>query len=154
MNKMNLMNILSASMWVLLIVPIVLFLYTRDTLHLQAFLGLWATGGLNDVLKSHIVGTSCSRPKGAKDCNFWADNGNQEGKPGMPSGHSSISTFFSAFYYQQTKNIWIKLGLILYAILVMISRYMKQCHSLLQILSGAALGLLMNAITGYAFSYK
>jgi len=148
------MNILSASMWFLFGIPIVLFLYTQNVIHLRAFIGLWATGGLTDVLKLHVFGDSCPRPKGARDCNFWANNGNQEDNPGMPSGHSAISTFFSAFYYQQTVNPWIKGLLVLYALLVMLSRYVKHCHSLLQIVTGAVLGLLMNTLTGYAFPMK
>ena len=145
------MNFFSASMWFLFGIPIVLFLYTRNVVHLRAFIGLWATGGLNEALKSHVFGKAGVRPKGARDCNFWADNGNREEDPGMPSGHSSVSTFFSAFYYQQTTNLWIKGLLVLYAFLVMLSRYVKQCHSLPQIIAGATLGLLMNSLTGYAF---
>ena len=73
-------------------------MYTQHVVHLRALIGLWATSGLTDVLKLHVFGDSCPRPKGARDCNFWANNGNQEDKPG------AISTFFSAFYYQQTDN--------------------------------------------------
>jgi membrane-associated phospholipid phosphatase len=120
-------------------------------MHLRALIGMLLTALITDGWKTWFPEP---RPKGARNCNFWADNGNREDEPGMPSGHSSISTFFSAFYYQQTANPWIKGLLVLYALLVMLSRYVKHCHSLPQIVTGASIGLLMNALTGYAFSAR
>jgi membrane-associated phospholipid phosphatase len=138
-------------MWTLFSIPIFLFLYTGKVFHLRAFIGLWATGGLNETLKAQVFGKEYPRPKGACDCNIWADDGDQTGKPGMPSGHSAVTTYFSAFYYQYTTNPWIKAALVLYACLVMLSRYVKNCHSLPQIIAGSSLGLIMNALTIYAW---
>jgi membrane-associated phospholipid phosphatase len=62
----------------------------------------------------------------------------------MPSSHSSSVAFFSGFYYQQTDNKFIKGGLIIYAGLVMISRYLKKCHTISQIIVGALLGVSLS----------
>ncbi len=96
------------------------------------------------MLKVDVVKQASPRLKGARDCDLMCMDGNQEGKPGMPSGHSSAAAFFSAFYYQQTTNPWIKAGLVLYVIIMMVSRYMKRCHSIPQIAVGGIIGLLMN----------
>lgn len=109
------------------------------------------TLGVSHMLKVDIVKEASPRPKGACDCDLLCMDGNQEGKPGMPSGHSSAAAFFSAFYYQQTSNPWIKVSLILYTILVMTSRYLKKCHSLSQIAAGGLIGLLMNYLVQTLF---
>ena len=64
----------------------------------------------------------------------------------MPSSHSAEVVFFSAFYIQQTNNIIIKICLVVYAGLVMLSRYIKRCHTINQIVAGALLGLSLSWI--------
>ena len=126
------------------IIPLFLYAFTNQTFHLKGWLGLLSTLGLSEMLKNDFVKGSNPRPKGARNCNLLCNDGNQEGKPGMPSGHSSTVTFFTSFYYQQTSNPWIKGLLVVYAILVMASRYIKRCHSLQQIGAGSMLGLFMS----------
>jgi membrane-associated phospholipid phosphatase len=75
-----------------------------------------------------------------KNCNFLCDDGNQAGRPGMPSSHSAEVAFFSGFYYHQTTNPIIRSLLVIYAGLVMLSRYVKKCHTINQIGVGALLG--------------
>jgi membrane-associated phospholipid phosphatase len=146
---MDLQNAISMSIGIIYFIPIVLYFITRQHIHLKALYGLFGTLGLSEMLKKDFIKEMGPRPKGAKHCNLLCNDGNQEGKPGMPSGHSSTVTFFSAFYYQQTNNIWIKAGLILYAFLMMLSRYLKYCHSLPQIICGALLGLSTNAFVQF-----
>jgi membrane-associated phospholipid phosphatase len=62
----------------------------------------------------------------------------------MPSGHSSEVAFFLGFYYQQTDNKFIRGFLVIYAGLVMLSRYLKKCHTISQIFFGALLGLSLS----------
>lgn len=134
-------DLLSASMWFLYLVPIVLYLLSKKQIHIRALIGMGLAALITDAWKTWFPEP---RPKGARDCNFWADNGNQAGKPGMPSGHAALSTFFSAFYAQQTNNPWIQGGLSLYALLVIASRYMKHCHSAAQLAVGTTLGLILS----------
>jgi len=64
----------------------------------------------------------------------------------MPSSHSAEVAFFSVFYYQQTTNPIIRIVLIIYAGFVMISRYIKKCHTINQIAAGTLLGVLISWI--------
>lgn len=141
---MDLQDWISSSVALFYIIPLILYLFTNQTFHLKGWLGLLSTLGLSEMLKNDFVKESNPRPKGARNCNLLCNDGNQEGKPGMPSGHSSTVTFFTSFYYQQTSNPWIKGFLVVYAILVMASRYIKRCHSLQQIGAGSMLGFFMS----------
>lgn len=138
---MQLMNIISGSIGIVFIVPFILYYVTGNGIHFKAFLGASGTAIVSETLKHFFIRDSSPRPKGAKDCDLLCSDGNQGGKPGMPSSHSAEVVFFSAFYYQQTSNPVIRSILIIYAGLMMISRYIKRCHTINQILVGALLGM-------------
>lgn len=106
-----------------------------------------ATVAINEGVKHGIIGTASPRPSEARDCNLWVNDGPQGGRPGAPSGHSAQVSFFVG-YYLQTLSLSpvFRLLLLGYALLVMLSRYTKSCHTLPQILSGAALGSLLSMI--------
>ena len=61
----------------------------------------------------------------------------------MPSGHSATAVFFTAFYFQETKNTYLKVLMVVYTATVMISRYLKRCHTINQIVGGGLLGLIV-----------
>lgn len=138
---------ISLSVAFISLVPIVLYIITEDLNQLKALIGLIGTIIVNESIKYFVIKERSPRPIGAKNCNLCGDGGNQEGKPGMPSGHSAQIGFFAGYYFQQTDNIWIRLLLIIYAILVMISRYTKKCHTVYQILTGGMLGTVMSILT-------
>ena len=140
---MDIQNTISLSAAILYIIPVIGYMISQNMIHVKAFIGLFATMGLGEAIKHFVIKKQSPRPKGAYDCNLWCNDGIQEGMPGMPSGHSAQVTFFSTFYYRHTKNPWIRAGLILYALLVMISRYQKNCHTIPQIISGAIFGYIM-----------
>lgn len=141
---MGLQDLISLSAALLYVVPVIGYVLSGNFIHIKAILGLFVTMGLGESIKYYIIKDLSPRPKGAYDCNLWCNDGVQEGKPGMPSGHSSQATFFASFYYDQTNNEWIRSSLILYALLVMTSRYLKRCHTLPQIATGALLGWSMS----------
>jgi membrane-associated phospholipid phosphatase len=124
----------------LYIIPFLLYIFTGNYIHLKAFLGIIGTTIISETIKYFFIGEASPRPQGAKDCNLMCNDGNQSGKPGMPSSHSASTAFFSGFYIQQTDNKIIKGLLIIYTGLVMLSRYMKSCHTINQIVVGAILG--------------
>jgi len=138
--RITMYDAISISAAFMYVVPIIGWLTNENIIHIKAFIGLVATTGINEFIKHYIINDASPRPKGAMDCNLWCNDGKQEGKPGMPSGHSSQVTFFASFYYHQTRNVWIRAGLVIYALLVMFSRYAKHCHTLPQIAAGALLG--------------
>ena len=130
----------------LYIIPFVLYIFTGNYIHFKAFLGTAGTTIISEAIKYFIIGKASPRPQGAKNCNLLCNDGNQSGQPGMPSGHSSEVAFFSGYYYQQTTNPFIRGALILYAGLIMVSRYIKRCHTINQIVVGALLGLGLSFI--------
>ena len=142
--RMNIPDFLSKSVILIYIIPFILYVITGNNIHFKGFLGVAGTTIITETIKYFFIGKSNPRPAGAKDCNLLCNDGNQSGKPGMPSSHSSSVAFFSGFYYQQTDNKFIKGGLIIYAGLVMISRYLKKCHTISQIIVGALLGVSLS----------
>jgi membrane-associated phospholipid phosphatase len=144
--KFTFENIVSSSVIGVYIIPILLFIFTHKFIHLKALLGVISTAYIGESIKYYIIKYKSPRPIGACDCNLMTNDGIQEGKPGMPSGHSSTITFFTTFYFQQTKNPKVKIILIIYALSVMISRYKKKCHTIHQIITGSLLGLIMGIL--------
>jgi membrane-associated phospholipid phosphatase len=141
---MNALDIFSNSVILLYIIPFFLYIFTGNYVHFKAFLGAAGTTIISESIKYFFIGNTSPRPQGAKNCNFLCNDGNQSGQPGMPSGHSSEVAFFSGFYYQQTNNPVIKTILVVYAVLIMISRYIKRCHTINQIVAGALLGMSLS----------
>jgi len=146
MNNQSILNIISFSIIFLYIIPIVLFVYSKNVFHLKALVGLGLTGWLSESLKHHIIKDASPRPKGAQDCNLLCNDGNQEGQPGMPSSHSAQVAFFTGMYYFQTTNPFIRAFLVCYELLVMLSRYLKRCHTIQQIGVGTLFGLILSLI--------
>jgi len=138
---MNIPQTISMSIFIVYAIPICLYFYTKDPIHIKAFIGLVGTNTISEFIKHFYIKDSSPRPEGAANCNLLCNNGNQEGKPGMPSSHSATTSFFTSFYYQQTDNGFIHTGLIGYNILMMMSRYLTKCHSIPQIIVGTLLGI-------------
>lgn len=138
---MNILNLISMSVALLYIIPPVLYVITKNVIHFKALLGVIGTTFISETLKYFFIGDLSPRPEGAKDCNLLCNDGNQAGRPGMPSSHSAEAAFILGFYYQQYKNKYIRLFLVIYTALVMLSRYLKKCHTISQVFAGAFLGL-------------
>ena len=143
---MALLDIISISIGALYIIPIILYDITNNSRHLLALCGLLAITCISEFIKYNVIGELSIRPKGAKDCNLLCTDGKCEGKPGMPSTHSAIVSFFVGFYINQTENVCIQLILLFYAYLVMLSRHLKRCHTIYQIGTGSALGFAASFI--------
>ena len=134
-------NTISSSILIAYFVPIFLTIYKSDIAQLKGFVGVFATTFFVDILKLHVIGMSNPRPAGARDCNLFNTDGPQSGAPGMPSGHAATAAFFAGYYFQETNNVYLRILLIAYAILIMYSRYMKHCHTIPQLLVGSIIGI-------------
>lgn len=141
---MDILDLISASVLLLYIIPPVLYIITKNVIHINAFLGVIGTTFISEILKYFFIGDLSPRPEYAKNCNLLCNDGNQAGRPGMPSSHSAEVAFILGFYYQQYKNKYIRLILVIYTGLVMLSRYLKKCHTINQVFAGAFLGLLLS----------
>lgn len=142
---MDLLNALSFSVIFLYLVPIVLAMYTHQLKHLLGFVGLYGTTAISEFLKYYVIQDRSPRPRGATDCNLLCNDGNQEGRPGMPSSHSAEVAFFASYYWDQVEHPIARIALVAYAALVMASRYLKRCHTINQIGVGTLLGLTLSA---------
>jgi membrane-associated phospholipid phosphatase len=120
---------------------------------LAPFFGMMVTVLVNESLKHLVIGESSPRPPQARDCNLWVNDGPQGGRPGAPSGHSAQVAFFAAF---ALRDPWWspvqRVALVVYALAVMASRWVKHCHTLGQIVSGAGLGTVMAVLVDRVLS--
>lgn len=143
---MNFQDFISSSILIVYIIPIVLYGFTHQPYHIIAFMGTLGTNAISEIIKHVFIKDISPRPQGATNCNIMCTNGNQEGKPGMPSSHAATITFFATYYVRHTENLYIRAILIGYALLVMMSRYHKRCHTVPQIMVGALLGWSMGIL--------
>lgn len=143
---MSLENAVSISVLFVYFIPTILYYYTRNPREIMALLGAFGTGLADEGIKHLIIGTRNPRPHGAYDCDLLCMNGLQEGKPGMPSGHAAVSTFFAAYYFNETSNTWIRIALVVFSVSVMYSRYTKRCHTIEQVIAGSIFGLMMSIL--------
>ena len=141
---MNVLDLISMSVISAYIIPPVLFAINKNMIHIKAFIGVVATSIISETIKYNLIGNLSPRPFGATDCNLLCNDGNQAGKPGMPSSHSAEAAFILGYYSQVTNNKYIRLSLVIYAAAIMLSRYLKKCHSIPQIIVGTALGLFLS----------
>jgi hypothetical protein len=133
--------------------PIVMFFIKRDIRFLYIVLFGLSTNMIHHIVKNYSLNYDyefTKRPKGAYNCNLWANNGNVEGKPGFPSGHvTSITTFFTTFYllFPEYQGITLPVGAV-YTVFMAYSRIYKRCHTLLQTVTGALLGIVFPIMIG------
>ncbi len=147
---MKTLDIISLSTGFLYIISFILYLYTDLNYHIKGVIGLGITVGLSEFIKKFIIKDISPRPQGAKDCNLLCNDGNQYGKPGMPSSHSAAAAFFTVYYFNYTDNTIIKIFLVLYTMIVALSRYLKRCHTIYQIGAGLLFGSI-SAIIGVRY---
>ena len=100
-----------------------------------------------DIFKGYSFG---KRPSNAMNCNLF-NCGGKSLSPGYPSGHMmNVGLFFMIIYptiNPENKNKFFILGLVV-AITTGIGRYILDCHTLFQVISGLFYGLLV----GYALN--
>lgn len=140
----TLYNLLSASVVLFYILPLIAYAWTKDLFYLKAFTGYVCTTLLSEGIKHKVIrgeGHYAQRPAGATDCNLWCNNGPQGGRPGMPSSHSAEVAYLAAVYGRHASSPWITVAWVVYALAVMFSRYAKECHTLPQIIAGTFVGL-------------
>jgi hypothetical protein len=142
---MNLLNIISISSGGLYFVPLIHYLRTGISANLVPLFGMILTVFSSEFIKLKIIGTRSQRPSGATDCDLLCTDGSQQGKPGMPSSHMGLTAFAITYYYS-TVPPYAKVALIIYAVLVASSRYLKRCHTINQIIAGTLFGSIIASI--------
>lgn len=146
------MDPISASFLFVFIAPLLLFWSTQNIHYLALWISIFLFGGCIETIKM-LLGTEgkFARPKEASQCDLLCISEDDEGKPGYPSGHVAISTFFvgctlGILLFQHTISrsgyiIGILFGCIwIYAIAR--SRIYKKCHTEEQVVAGFIAGLI------------
>ena len=146
---MTLLDLISISVGIIYGIPVLLYILNGNAKHISAFIGLVGTLLSSEFIKRFIVKDVSVRPPGANNCNMLCDDGKQSGKPGMPSSHTAVATFFVTYYFQETSNIFLKSAMVIWLGSVMLSRYLKRCHTIYQIGVGALYGSLVAQIVRY-----
>lgn len=138
-------DLLSMSIGLFYVLPFIAYLITEKYDHLRIWGGFVGVTLLSEAIKHFLIGDAGPRPAGARDCNFWCNNGDQSGRPGMPSSHSAEAMFLAMSYGTGYGGIprWTRISVWIYAIAVMAARWYKRCHSIAQIGAGALLGTLV-----------
>ena len=87
------------------------------------------------------------RPKEACACDFFSIKGDVGGKPGLPSTHMAIVSYFAFYnmmiiskYCSQKNSIMLNSLNIGFLLLTGWSRYYKKCHNIEQIIAGTLVG--------------
>ena len=129
-----------------LVYPVIRFVETRRLQYLLMFVGIlladYATKLVKDFTKDMEM-AALKRPINAVNCDIFCRNGNCENKPGFPSGHMTIVTFFFVYLYllEGKASDW---GFVLFAtvcvLLVGMARFWKRCHTILQVICGIIWG--------------
>lgn len=154
MNLTKAYNYISFSTVVFPFVFIGKYVLSKNINYLLALGGTIFTNLLTEYLKYNIFKNN-TRPIEARNCNLMNNDGSQGGKPGMPSSHAAITTYFVFTYlylnYKEQKGIdYISIIILLtYLYLVALSRYKKHCHSIQQLLAGFSLGFSIFLIQVY-----
>ena len=138
---------ISLSLNGIIVVPFLLYLVGNDNRWLYISLYSFINIQIHDIIK--IISKKYNyeflkRPLGAMNCDAFSRNGLVEGKPGFPSGHvtSTVSLFVGMYLlFPEYKN-YALIGGTIYSILMAVSRINKKCHTPLQTIAGATLGLV------------
>lgn len=123
----------------LTIIPLILsplyfwYMSGYNPIHIIAFIGMILLGFTIEGIKKYIL-PNFTRPLGAKGCDLLCLSPDDNGMPGMPSGHCATVAFYGTYYGISSPLYYI------YEFLIALSRYMKHCHSLDQIIIGIGLG--------------
>lgn len=137
-NLLWLWDMLSSSVYILFLVPLIFYCYTTDNIHLVAFIWSIVTLITSETLK-RVIFWNFKRPVGACNCGLINTDKCDGNEPGMPSSHVAFVTFLFTYYIYHLQPKWRNIA-ILYLVGVSLSRYFKKCHTELQIIGGIMLG--------------
>lgn len=121
-------------------------LYVIFTLDIIAIIGFTLAILIQAISKKLTTNLEPSyifkRPDGARNCGLFNTGGLVDNQSGFPSGHMSSISFVMIYLYLKNQK-YTSENFILYNIpvlLVAIGRFMKGCHTIIQILAGYFVG--------------
>jgi len=150
MNMMNISDIISVSFLGVFVLPILMYIVTNNLQYLALFISLIVFGGAIEIVKI-ILGKEgkFARPVEACKCDILCLSENDSGKPGYPSGHVGMTTFFVvsmsvllfANYHKELWGLWMLAIGMIWIYMVAKSRIYKKCHTEEQVIVGFFAGI-------------
>jgi membrane-associated phospholipid phosphatase len=151
-------DVISLSIIGLMIFPFILYIITLNIYYIYIFIIIILIDkiiveNLKILFSNYFKNEFFNRPNNAYNCNFLCNDGDQGNKPGMPSGHMTITCFIlSSIYYQvhlsEYRDSYLLFSII-YILLMAYSRYTKHCHNILQIISGIISGIILGILISF-----
>lgn len=146
------MDSISASFLLVFIMPIVAYVITNNLHYLALFIGIFIFGGTIEIIKI-LFGNEgkFARPKDACQCDLLCLSMDDSDKPGYPSGHVAISTFFVGcmlgliMSQYKLSILWYLIGILIGSIWIIAiakSRIQKKCHTKEQVIVGFIAGII------------
>jgi hypothetical protein len=141
-------EIISQSLSIVVTLPFIMWITTKDIKWFYVILLSYIPLQIHSITKLYSRNLSyefLKRPPGAANCDMFSRNGNQEGKPGFPSGHmTSTVAFITSVYllFPEYRYLCINFGII-FSGLMALSRVNKKCHTPLQTYAGTVLGMIV-----------
>ena len=136
---------------ILFILSIILLFHTKTLLYVY-LLCYFISSIFNIILKGLIKE---KRPQEDQHLfNIWLNNGMKHDRHwydrfGMPSGHAQHVFYSTAFIFLSLKNIHWFIFYLLISLNTLYQRVKYQNHSVLQVISGAIVGLLIGSLSYY-----
>jgi len=135
-------NAISLSFVAGVAVPAGLWFLTGSMWYAGLAIAVLAQAVAIEAIKPHLVrlGPWAQRPASARGCDMLCVGGPVGGAPGFPSGHMAAATLLVVALWFHTRRpvvLWVGvpwIGAMAWA------RWYKGCHSLVQIMGGAAVG--------------
>jgi membrane-associated phospholipid phosphatase len=139
---------------ILIMVSIIVY-WNKPVIYSFYIYGIIVDVILNNVLK-HII----AQPRPIEDINIFhakkthASDRVGPQQYGMPSGHSQLCAFSTIYVYLSTRNLFTTIIFCLITINTMIQRVHYKNHSVIQVVSGAIVGLVTGSIFYYITQLK
>lgn len=127
-------------------IPIFVFAAFQNLIALKVSVIIITADGVTAAIKFLTRNSKLpylKRPKQADGCNLQM-TGKQGGQPGFPSGHMATTTAFWCSVYMiapQTYRMHILIAGAFFSFLMMWSRMKKSCHTFMQCIAGASVGI-------------
>lgn len=135
-------DVISVALIACVIFPFLRYVESHDPRWLWMGVGLLLADGSTKIIKNltYPLQGPFLRPKDGSDCDIFCRNGPSGGRPGFPSGHMTVTTFFFTYLWLKNQSTQLAIFGLFTTLLMALARMKKQCHNELQVLFGAFWG--------------
>lgn len=132
-----------------IIYPFICLIDSFSWWNVKYVLGLLLVVGFIKLAHSLPAQGMLARPKGACNCGITNGGGSYEHRSGMPSGHVMTTTYILCMIAIKSNNLYTSVVSVALIISMMVSRVVKKCHTIPQVIAGALLGFASSTVVTY-----